>query len=267
MMGGIRKASLCTLGCLALALLGPMLAAQTGPSASSLPDAPSASGQLPPHVAQMRNRTTLGQSWWLVVPREPPHRPLTSREKFDSFVHHSVSPYTLAAVVYDASWAQAWGDPSEFGGGMEGWGKRLGAAAAGTEVRSFFGTFLFPTLLHQDPRYFEMGHGPVFKRGLHGVKRVFVTRNDEGQDVFNTSGMLAIAFTESLGMAWTPEGKRSAGTTFIRVLGAMQVDATGYVLREFTPDILRFFNRHAPKSMQRIEQRLPSQITGDTSKR
>jgi hypothetical protein len=267
MTSGMRKASLCTLGCLALALLGPMLAAQTGASASSLPDAPSASVPPPPQVVQMeQNRATLGQSWWLVVPREAPYRPLTSREKFHSFVHHAVSPYTLAGVVYDASWAQAWGDPSEYGSGMEGWGKRLGAAAAGTESRSFLGTFLLPTLLHQDPRYFAMYHGPVFKRGLHAVKRVLVTRNDDGQDVFNTSGMLSIAFTESLGMAWTPEGERSAGTTFTRMLGAMQGDATSYVLREFTPDFRRFFKRHAPKSLQRIEQRMPSQVTGDTSK-
>lgn len=213
-----------------------------------------------------QNRATPEQSWWLVVPPEVPYRPLTSLEKFNSFVHHAVSPYTLAGAVYDASWAQAWGDPSEWGGGMEGWGKRLGAAAAETESRSFFGAFLLPTLLHQDPRYFPLYHGPAFKRGLHGLKRVFVTRNEDGQDVFNTSGMLSIAFSQSLAMAWTPDGKRTAGTTFIRILGAMQGDATSYVLREFTPDFFRFFKRHAPKSLQSVEQRLPSEITGDTSK-
>jgi hypothetical protein len=265
--GGMRQASFCMLGCLALTLLPPMLAAQTGASGSSLPDAPSASVPPPPQVQHMKhNHAKQEQLWWVVVPPEAPYLPLTPREKFHSFVHHTVSPYTLAGAVYDASWAQAWGDPSEFGGGMEGWGKRLGAAAAGTETRSFFGAFLFPTLLQQDPRYFAMHHGPVFKRGWHGVKRVFVARSDDGEDVFNTSGMLAIAFTESLGMAWTPERERSAGTVFIRILGAMQGDATSYVLGEFTPDLLRFFKRHAPKPLQRIEQRMPSQLTGDTSR-
>lgn len=204
------------------------------------------------------------QSWWLVSPANAPYRPLTPREKFQSFVHHSYSPYTFAGAAYDASWAQAWGDPKEFDGGMEGWGKRFGAAIAGSETRSFFGSFLFPTLLHQDPRYFAMHKGPVKKRVLHAVSRVFVTRNDDGSDAFNTSGMLAIAFTESLGMAWTPEGKRSAGNAFTCMLGAMQGDAANYVLREFTPDLLRIFKRHAPKPFKRIEERLPAQITGDT---
>lgn len=65
-------------------------------------------------------------------------------------------------------------------------------------------------------------------------------------------------------MAWTPEGKRGAGTTFIRVLGVVQGDASSYVLRKFTPDLLRFFKRHTPRSLQRIEQRMPWKITGDT---
>ncbi len=234
-----------TFASLVCMLVAPMLVAQTGASANSLPDAPSASLAPPAQSGELS------------------FRPLAPHEKFHGFVHHTVSPYTLLGAAYDATWAQAWGDPHEFGGGMEGWGKRLGAAAAGSEARSFFGTFLFPTVLHQDPRYFPMNHGPKFKRALHGVKRVFVTRNDAGQDVFNTSGMLAIAFTESLGMAWTPERERTAGTACIRILGALQGDATDYVLREFTPDLLRFLKRHSPKPLQSLEQKMSQ--SGDAS--
>lgn len=227
-----------TLAWLVFMLVAPMLVAQTGASGNSLPDAPSASVAPPAQSAEL------------------PFRPLVPHEKFRGFVHHTVSPYTLLGAAYDATWSQAWGDPREFGGGMEGWGKRLGAAAAGSEARSFFGTFLFPTFLHQDPRYFPMSHGPKFQRAWHGVKRVFVTRNDAGRNVFNTSGMLAIAFTESLGMAWTPERERTAGTACVRILGALQGDATDYVLREFTPDLLRFLKRHSPKPLQSLEQKM-----------
>ena len=269
-MGGVSSHSIAWL---TLALLWPTLAlpqtttvrapAPTAVTIPTLPDAPSASMSRQT-ILLARNSPTQIQSWWLVSPENAPFRSLSPREKFQSFVHHTFSPYTLAGAVYDASWAQAWGDPSEYGGGMQGWGKRFGAAMAGTEARSFFGSFLFPTLLHQDPRYFAMYKGPVVKRGLHAISRVFVARDDYGNNTFNSSGMLAIAFTESLGMAWTPEGKRSAGATFTRMLGAMQGDAANYVLREFTPDFLRIFKHHAPKSLKRIEESLPSQITGDT---
>ena len=230
---------------------------------STLPDAPSASVPPPPQVTQVaRHRPRLAQSWWLVAPSNAPFRPLSPRQKFGSFVHHAYSPYTFAGTAYDATWAQILGDPSEFGGGMQGWGKRMGAAVAGTETRSFFGTFLFPSLLHQDPRYFAMYDGPVAKRGFHALSRVVVTRDDNGSNVFNSSGMLAIAFTESLSMAWTPEGRRSASQTFTSMLGAMQGDATGYLLREFMPDILRIFKRHSPTRLEKIEEKLPPQVTG-----
>jgi hypothetical protein len=181
-------------------------------------------------------------------------------------VHHAYSPYTFAGAAYSATWAQAWGDPREYGGGMQGWGKRMGAAIAGTESRSFFGKFLFPSLLHQDPRYFAMYDGPVSKRAFHAVSRVFVTRADDGRSTFNTSGMLTIAFTESLCTAWSPEGRRGAGATFTRMLGAMQGEATSYVLREFTPDLLRIFKRHAPRRLKRMGERLPAQVIVDNVK-
>jgi hypothetical protein len=232
-----------------------------------LPDAPSASVPPPPPVMQVaQNRPVQSQSWWLVAPGNAPYRPLSSQEKFQSFLHRAYSPYTFASALYDATYAQAIGEPPQFGGGMAGWGRRLGASVAGSESRSFFGTFLFPALLHQDPRYFAMYEGPVSKRALHAVGRVFVTRADDGRYTFNTSGLLTIAATQSLSTAWTPEGKRSAGHTFACMLGAMQGEATSYLLREFTPDFLRIFKRHAPRRLKQIEEKIPSRLTGDSAK-
>ncbi len=269
MAGGMRRRAAC-LAVVAAMLWTALAMAQineTSPLPSStstpemsLPDAPSAR---PPVTETAENRPQV-QSWWLVSPENAPYRPLSSHEKFMSFVHHAYSPYTFGGSLYDASWAQMWGDPKEYDGGMEGFGKRFGASVAGTESRSFFGSFLFPTLLHQDPRYFAMNKGSVKKRAWHALSRVFVTRNDDGDNVFNSSGILAIAFTESLKMAWAPEGQRSGGNLANCVLGSLQGDASYFVLREFTPDMLRFFKRHAPKPLRRIEEKLPPQITGDT---
>jgi hypothetical protein len=254
-----------------LALCWPALALSQNaaspqdPDASILPDAPSVSASQANGRLLAQNWTSQAQSRWLVSLVGAPYHPLSPREKFQSFVHHTFSPYTFAGAAYDATWAQIWGHPYEYGGGTEGWGKRLGAAVAATESRSFFGSFLFPTLLRQDPRYFAVYHGPVVKRGFHALSRVFVTRSDDGSNTFNTSGMLAIAFSESLSMAWMPDGKRGAGTALNCMVGAIQGDATSYVLREFAPDFLRIFKRHAPKSLRRIELRLPSKVTGDSS--
>jgi hypothetical protein len=42
-----------------------------------------------------------------------------------------------------------------------------------------------------------------------------------------------------------------------RFSGALRSDATGYLLREFTPDMKRLFQKHAPKKILKIEEKLP----------
>ena len=48
------------------------------------------------------------------------------------------------------------------------------------------------------------------------------------------------------------------------MLGSIQGAATGYLLREFTPDFLRLFHRHAPKSLKKVEEKIPAQIITGT---
>src|SRR5512141_1121007 len=136
LIGTIRRLTIC--------LLATAAAAQVGSPAQRLPDAPSAHyrGFSPRYstavVAVPSYPTTLS-------PAERPYKPLTSRQKLDHFVRYSYSPYTLFNVLYDATYAQANGDPSGYGGGMQGYGKRVGASLVGTEAGSFFGMYLFPS--------------------------------------------------------------------------------------------------------------------------
>jgi hypothetical protein len=244
---------------LTLCLVAGSLFAQTQPGGGAeptdaLPNAPSYTQPAPIKAAFAPANT-------FVSPATAPYLPLSGREKFDHFVHCSYSPYTFLNAAYNATYAQIVGDPSGYGGGMEGWGKRMGSAVAGTEARSFFGWFLFPALLHQDPRYFPMYQGSVVKRGLYAISRVVVTRNDDGNVTFNSSGLLGIAFTESLQNAWLPQDRRGLGITVSRVAGSMQGYATTYLLQEFTPDIWRFVHRHAPKKLLRLEQKVPSRFS------
>jgi hypothetical protein len=57
--------------------------------------------------------------------------------------------------------------------------------------------------------------------------------------------------------SYYPRHDRTFGDTMDRFSGALSSDLIGDVLREFTPDMKRFFRRHAPKKVLRIEERLP----------
>ncbi len=199
---------------------------------------------------------------------EAPYAPLSPHQKFHLFTRQLYSPYTFVSAGIDATYAQMTGDPYEYGGGLEGWGKRLGASLAGTESGRFFSRFLFPAMFHQDPRYFPARPKSGFiRRAWYAASRVAITRNDSGRSQFNYSEMFADLFTVSLANAYYPERERGFGDTLGRFGGTLLSNAGSNVTREFWPDIKRVFRRHEPKKMRdlqdKIEKRIPPAVRGD----
>jgi hypothetical protein len=185
------------------------------------------------------------------------YTPLSGRCKFNLFLKQTYSPYTFASAGFQATWAQAMGQWPHYGGGMQGWGKRFGATLADTEARRFIQGFALATILHQDPRYFPSHKRTLISRIWYSATRVAVTKNDTGDSTFNTSEFLGALFTSALQNAYYPRHDRTFGDTMNRFGAALSSDVIGNLLREFTPDMKRIFRKHAPRKIQRIEEKLP----------
>lgn len=182
---------------------------------------------------------------------------LTKRQKLDHWVRRSYSPYTLAGVTFDATWAQMWGDWPQYGGGMQGWGKRFGATLADTETRTFFGQFLFPVIFHQDPRYFPSHKQGLIPRAWYAGTRVLITRRDGDGTTFNTSEFAAVLATAAVQNAYYPSRDKGFTETMGRFVGGVGSDVTSNLLREFWPDIKKTFRRHTPDKIKELEQKIP----------
>ncbi|HLK31746.1 MAG TPA: hypothetical protein VKT29_01570 [Terriglobales bacterium] len=191
-----------------------------------------------------------------VVPvKSPSYTPLTAHQKFHIFVEQTYSVYTFANTAFDAGWAQMTDDWPAYGQGAEGYGKRYGALLANHEAGSFFENFLFPTVLHQDPRYFRRGGGhSVFQRVSYAASRVLVTHADDGHNTFNSSLLLGMLFVDSLTNAYYPQTQRGLGDTMSRFGGGLLSSAETNLLREFGPDMMRIFHRHEPEKLKRLEE-------------
>jgi hypothetical protein len=185
------------------------------------------------------------------------YTPLSSNCKFHLFVKQTYSPYTFASAGFEATWAQATAQWPQYGGGMAGFGKRFGSALADTESRRFIQSFALSTILHQDPRYFPSARRTLVSRAWYAATRVVVTKNDDGRSTLNSSEFLGALFTSALQNSYYPRHYRTCDNTMTRFEGALSSDATTYLLREFTPDLKRLFQKHAPRAVQRIEERLP----------
>jgi hypothetical protein len=192
----------------------------------------------------------------------PPHAPLayaplSVRCRFRLFLTSTYSPYTFASAAFQATEAQATGQWPHYGGGTQGWAKRLGATLANTESRRFIQGFALSTILHQDPRYFPSPKRKLFSRAWYSATRVVITKNDNGASTFNTSEFLGALFSSALQNTYYPRHDRTFGDTMNRFSGALSSDAIGDLLREFTPDMKRLFRKHAPRKILKIEEKLP----------
>jgi hypothetical protein len=242
--------------CVVLALAPSTALAQAGQSTAT-----PGTGETPPKAPEgASSDNILKQPGSTVAEQQVPEAAsevLTKHQKLHHWVKRSYSPYTFAGVTFDATWAQMWGDWPQYGGGMQGWGKRFGATLADTETRTFFGQFLFPVIFHQDPRYFPSHKQGLIPRAWYAGTRVLITRRDGDGTTFNTSEFAAVLATASLQNAYYPRRDKGFTETMNRFIGGVGSDATSNLLREFWPDIKKVFRKHEPDKMKELEKKIP----------
>ncbi len=124
--------------------------------------------------------------------------PLTAGEKFKVVARGSFDPIQLVWYGALSSICQAENCEPGFGQGWEAYGKRYGAYAADGTIENFFVGAIFPSMLHQDPRYFQLGKGGFFHRTEYAVSRILVTRTDSGHHQFNFSEIVGAAVASAI---------------------------------------------------------------------
>ena len=165
--------------------------------------------------------------------------PLTARDKFLHFGRDAISPLTFVGAAAAAGISQAINSEPAFGQGGRAYIRRFGAAVADTESRRFFADFVFPAVLHEDPRYFRKAQGGAGARMGYAITRLLVTRRDSGARGFNFSEVLGTLASAGLSNAYLRERERTASKTMQRAGVSFAVDAGFNLLREFLPDIWR----------------------------
>ena len=165
--------------------------------------------------------------------------PLTSGQKFLLAVDESIAPAGLIVSAATAGISQANDSWAGYGQGGSGYGKRFGATLALNASTDMFGTFLLPSVLHHDPRYFVLAHGSTSQKLVYALKRVVVTRTDDGGEAINVSGLLGPLAAEGLANSYLPDAERTAGQTFERFGIQLAIIAGGNVAKEFWPVIFK----------------------------
>jgi len=169
--------------------------------------------------------------------------PLTPKQKFSLAAHSVLDPFTFVAAAFDAGLSQVENDFPGYGQGAHGYGKRFGASYLDTFNGTMIGNALFPTLLHQDPRYFRKGTGSFASRFFHAAISTVWCRNDNrkwGPNYSNVLGNLAAGGVANL---YYPQSDRGGWLTLQRAAVVSGEGAIGSVFVEFWPDIVKRLSR------------------------
>ena len=181
--------------------------------------------------------------------------PLTTKQKFTVVARGTFDPVQYPWWGVLSAIGQAENSEPAYGQGWASYGKRYGTQAADSTIENFMVGAVFPSILHQDPRFFQSSNGGFGRRTWYSISRIFVTRSDSGQPQFNYSEI----FGSALGAAISTYSYHP-GSTYIRTptnphmfvssdrtmgnaegVWATQVglDAITIVVKEFWPDIRR----------------------------
>ncbi len=105
---------------------------------------------------------------------------------------------------------------------------------------------VFPSLLHQDPRYFRKGTGSVYAEGLLCYVDHFPSEERQRQmDAYNYSNILGNLAAGGISNLYYPASDRGAALTVQRAFVVTAEGAIGSIFVEFWPDIsTKFFKHH-----------------------
>jgi hypothetical protein len=177
--------------------------------------------------------------------------PLSPGQKFHLFFKSAFDPWPFGLNVVVAGVNQAANSDPEWGQGMQGYAKRYGAAYSDYFIGNFFGNAVLPSLLREDPRYFQKGSGSFTNRFLWAAASTVWCKRDGGgwgPNYANVGGNLIGA---AIGRLYYPASERTVSDTISDGLTVSAEGIVGAEVIEFWPDMVRHHQRKLAEKQAR----------------
>lgn len=170
--------------------------------------------------------------------------PMEAKQKFQLSIRSIIDPVSLLGVAGTAGVQQYQNVFPAYGRGIEGYGKRYGAAFADNVSGTLLGRAVFPSIFHQDPRYFYKGKGSIGSRALYAISAAVIARGDDGRWEPNYSEVLGNFSAAAISNLYYPASDRGASLVVSNGLAGIGAHAATNLVREF---VLKRFTSHVPK--------------------
>jgi hypothetical protein len=178
-------------------------------------------------------------------PSLTPYQPITVREKFRIATEDSFDRGTVVLAAAFAGEAQLTNANRSFGQGAAGYGRYFGTSYADFVIGNYMTEAIYPTILHQDPRYFRRGTGSTWSRLGYAMSQIFLTHADSGRMQFNYSEILGNSTAVAISNAYYQDN-RDATSALTKLGTQVGVDMAANIMKEFSSDLNQkvFHRRH-----------------------
>jgi len=163
--------------------------------------------------------------------------PLSSGQKFRLALADGVDLFDFATSALDAALEQQSNEFPEYGSGFTGYAKRFGASYADDFDGELWSEGILPSVFHQDPRYFRLGHGGFRHRLGYSLFAAVRCRGDNGKWQFNASNLGGNLVAGSISNAYYTGASRGIGLTFQRASIDIAEGLVQLLANEFYPDV------------------------------
>lgn len=163
--------------------------------------------------------------------------PMTWQQKGYLALHELTDPANVGTILGVSAITLAIDEHSAYGSGWEGFGKIAGVSLLQDATGQFLGTFLLPSVLRQDPRYYRMPHASVPKRIFYSISRTVISRHDDGSTMPNYSTLLTYPISAEISNLYVPGIHSDAPSTTARIFTGLATDPANNLLAEFLPDV------------------------------
>lgn len=164
---------------------------------------------------------------------------MTPRDKAWLATRNAVDPFNAITILGEAAFSVGFDSHSPYGPGMPGYARYIGVSYTEDLTGEFFGTFLIPSIVHQDPHYHRMEHAKIVRRIAHAITQVVWTQGDNGRGMLNYSNLVGFAIEDEIGNLYVPGRETNASATAQRYATGIATAPIGNFITEFVPDVAR----------------------------
>jgi len=176
-------------------------------------------------------------NWFARFLTGPEVKALTPAEKGWLAVRNVADPFNALTILGTSAISVGADSHSAYGPGMTGFGKYVGVSYSQDMTGEFFGTFLIPSIVHQDPHYHRMPNASVKRRIFHTITQVEWTQGDNGEGMVNYGNVVGFAIDDAIGNLYVPGRETHFSADVSRYGIGLATAPIDNIITEFLPDV------------------------------